>query len=93
MTALLEVRQLQAFYSASQVLHGVNLRVMPGEVVCLLGRNGSGRTTLLRAIMGLVESSGAVVWRGLVRGAKKNDITSAQEYFNEAWRRALAPRS
>lgn len=32
---------------------------------------------------------GAVVWRGLVRGAKKNDITSAQEYFEEAWRRAL----
>jgi branched-chain amino acid transport system ATP-binding protein len=64
MTALLEVRGLSAFYGASQVLHGLSLQVQPGEVVCLLGRNGSGRSTLLRAIMGLVDSCGEVVWRG-----------------------------
>jgi branched-chain amino acid transport system ATP-binding protein len=64
MTALLEVRSLSAFYGASQVLHDLDLQVHAGEVVCLLGRNGSGRSTLLRVIMGLVESRGEVVWRG-----------------------------
>jgi branched-chain amino acid transport system ATP-binding protein len=64
MTALLEVRALSAFYGASQVLHGLNLQVQCGEVVCLLGRNGSGRSTLLRAVMGLVDSHGDVLWRG-----------------------------
>ncbi len=64
MTALLEVRALSAFYGASQVLQGLNLQVQNGEVVCLLGRNGSGRSTLLRAVMGLVDSRGEVVWRG-----------------------------
>jgi branched-chain amino acid transport system ATP-binding protein len=64
MTALLEVRGLSAFYGASQVLHGLNLQVQTGEVVCLLGRNGSGRSTLLRALMGLVDARGEVTWRG-----------------------------
>jgi branched-chain amino acid transport system ATP-binding protein len=64
MTALLEVRGLSAFYGASQVLHGLNLQMQNSEVVCLLGRNGSGRSTLLRAVMGLVDSRGEVVWRG-----------------------------
>ena len=64
MTALLEVRSLSAFYGASQVLHDLDLQVHAGEVVCLLGRNGSGRSTMLRAVMGLVESRGEVFWRG-----------------------------
>jgi branched-chain amino acid transport system ATP-binding protein len=64
MTALLDVRALSAFYGASQVLHGLSLQVHAGEVVCLLGRNGSGRSTLLRAVMGLIDSRGEVLWRG-----------------------------
>jgi branched-chain amino acid transport system ATP-binding protein len=52
-TPALEIRNLQAWYGESHILHDVNLTVAPGEVVTLLGRNGAGRTTTLRAIMGL----------------------------------------
>ncbi|MGK9167901.1 ABC transporter ATP-binding protein [Inquilinus limosus] len=51
---LLHVRGLQAFYGESHVLHGVDLDVFPGETVTLLGRNGVGKTTTLRAIMGIL---------------------------------------
>lgn len=55
MTAVaLDIQDLHAWYGESHILHGLNLKVRPGEVVTLLGRNGSGRTTTLRAIMGLV---------------------------------------
>ena len=53
MTAALEITNLQAWYGESHILHNVNLSVNQGEVVTLLGRNGAGRTTTLRAIMGL----------------------------------------
>ncbi|WP_295852472.1 ABC transporter ATP-binding protein [uncultured Xylophilus sp.] len=49
----LEIHDLQAWYGESHVLHGVDMLVRPGEVVTLLGRNGAGRTTTLRAILGL----------------------------------------
>ncbi|WP_169836791.1 ABC transporter ATP-binding protein [Thiomonas intermedia] len=49
----LSIENLHAWYGESHVLHGVNLTVAPGETVCLLGRNGAGRTSTLRAIMGL----------------------------------------
>jgi len=53
MAAALEISNLQAWYGESHILHDVNLTVHQGEVVTLLGRNGAGRTTTLRAIMGL----------------------------------------
>ncbi len=53
MSAALEISNLQAWYGESHILHDVSLAVQPGEVVTLLGRNGAGRTTTLRAIMGL----------------------------------------
>jgi branched-chain amino acid transport system ATP-binding protein len=55
-THALEISDLQAWYGESHVLHGVNLTVSQGEVVTLLGRNGSGRTTTLRAMLGLTGS-------------------------------------
>ena len=59
--AALEINDLHAWYGESHILHGLNLQVRPGEVVTLLGRNGAGRTTTLRAIMGLVgQRRGAV---------------------------------
>jgi branched-chain amino acid transport system ATP-binding protein len=51
---VLRIRDLQAFYGESHVLHGVDLDVAEGEVVTLLGRNGSGRTSTLKSILGLV---------------------------------------
>jgi branched-chain amino acid transport system ATP-binding protein len=53
MSDALVIENLHAWYGESHVLHGIDLRVGEGEVVALLGRNGAGRTTLLRAIMGL----------------------------------------
>jgi len=55
-TAALEISNLHAWYGESHVLHGVNLHVDKGEVITLLGRNGSGRTSTLRAILGLTGS-------------------------------------
>jgi len=52
--SLLEVRELQAWYGESHILHGVSFDVAPGEVVTLLGRNGAGKTTTLKSIMGVV---------------------------------------
>jgi branched-chain amino acid transport system ATP-binding protein len=63
--ALLKVKDLQAWYGESHVLHGVNFEVRAGEVVTLLGRNGVGKTTTLKAIMGIIESrTGSVRYEG-----------------------------
>ncbi len=53
--ALLDVRDLQAWYGESHILHGVNFEVHKGEVVTLLGRNGAGKTTTLKCLMGMVQ--------------------------------------
>jgi branched-chain amino acid transport system ATP-binding protein len=61
---MLEVRDLHAFYGKSHVLHGVSLDVREGEIVSLLGRNGVGRSTTVKAIMGQVAAKGDVRFRG-----------------------------
>ncbi len=61
---MLKVEKLHAFYGKSHVLHGVSLEVGPGEIVALLGRNGSGRTTTAKAIMGMVDAQGSLLWKG-----------------------------
>lgn len=64
-TPALEISDLHAWYGESHVLHGINLRVDQGEVITLLGRNGSGRSTTLRAMLGLTGSrTGSVRIRG-----------------------------
>jgi branched-chain amino acid transport system ATP-binding protein len=60
---MLNLQDLHAYYGKSHVLHGVSLNVKPGEIVSLLGRNGSGRSTTVKAIMGLVSGHGSVKWR------------------------------
>lgn len=65
MTPLLSVEHIDTAYGLSQVLFGMSLEVMQGECVCLLGRNGVGKSTTIRSIMGLTPPrSGRVVWRG-----------------------------
>jgi branched-chain amino acid transport system ATP-binding protein len=64
-TALLALQDVHAAYASSRVLFGISLEVTQGECVCLMGRNGVGKTTTLRAIMGLTPpTSGRVVWKG-----------------------------
>ena len=60
---MLAIDNLHAFYGKSHVLHGVTFAVQPGEIVALLGRNGSGRSTTVKAIMGLVDGAGSITWR------------------------------
>ncbi|MBN8960213.1 MAG: ABC transporter ATP-binding protein [Rhizobiales bacterium] len=79
MSALLAVAHLEAFYGASQILHGIDLAVARGEQVALIGRNGMGKTTLLRSLMGLVaDCRGEIDFAGRnVRGAAPEDIARA----------------
>jgi branched-chain amino acid transport system ATP-binding protein len=62
--ALLEVKDLHAWYGESHVLHGLSMEVRAGETVALLGRNGAGKTTTLKSIMGMVERKGSVRFEG-----------------------------
>jgi branched-chain amino acid transport system ATP-binding protein len=65
MSAVLEVDGLESFYGASQALFGIGLRIEPGEMVTLFGRNGMGKTTTVRSIVGLLRPrAGAVRFRG-----------------------------
>ena len=61
---MLDVHDLHAFYGKSHILQGVDLRVGEGEIVSLLGRNGVGRTTTCKAIMGLVPPLGRIMFKG-----------------------------
>ena len=62
---MLEVSDLHAYYGKSHILHGVHLRVREGEIVSLLGRNGVGRSTTVKAIMGMVACEGSVLFKGM----------------------------
>ena len=73
--SMLEVRDLHAYYGKSHILHGVELQVGEGEIVALLGRNGAGRSTLAKAIMGLVRCEGHILLRGQeVRGLRTFEV-------------------
>ena len=61
---MLKLHNVHAYYGKSHVLHGVSFEVVPGEIVALLGRNGSGRSTTAKAIMGLVHAEGQLLWKG-----------------------------
>jgi branched-chain amino acid transport system ATP-binding protein len=75
---MLELANVHAYYGKSHVLHGVNFEVGAGEIVALLGRNGSGRSTTVKTIMGLVDGSGSIRWRGQeVLGRKAFEIAHA----------------
>ncbi|HWI25648.1 MAG TPA: ABC transporter ATP-binding protein [Stellaceae bacterium] len=92
MTALLAVEEVHAAYGLSRVLFGVSLEVATGECVCLLGRNGVGKTTTMRSIMGLTPpSQGRVLWRGdNIAGWKPHRIARAGIGFVPEDRRIFA---
>jgi branched-chain amino acid transport system ATP-binding protein len=75
---MLQVAGLHAYYGKSHVLHGVQFEVGAGEIVALLGRNGSGRSTTVKTIMGLVEGTGSIRWRDEeILGRKAFEIAHA----------------
>jgi branched-chain amino acid transport system ATP-binding protein len=75
MTVALEIKNLQAWYGESHILHGVDLEVNQGEIVTLLGRNGAGRTTTLRAILGLTDKrTGSIK----INGVETRDLLTHQ---------------
>ncbi len=72
---MLEVRDLHAYYGKSHILQGVDLDVKPGEIVSLLGRNGVGRSTTIKAIMGEVEPQGSIRFKDQeIAGMKSHAI-------------------
>ncbi|MDQ3272630.1 MAG: ATP-binding cassette domain-containing protein, partial [Pseudomonadota bacterium] len=72
---MLKIENLHAYYGKSHVLHGVHFDVQPGEIVALLGRNGSGRSTTVKTIMGLVAGTGSIRLRDQeILGEKAFDI-------------------
>ncbi len=75
---MLEVTDLNAYYGKSHILRGVNLKIENGEIVSLLGRNGVGRSTTCKAIMGEVEPLGSVKFNGTeLAGKKAYEIANA----------------
>ena len=78
MTSLLEVSELRAGYGAVRVLQGIDFSVDQGEVVVILGANGAGKTTTLRAISGMIATSGRVVFDGRsITGRRPEQIAAA----------------
>jgi branched-chain amino acid transport system ATP-binding protein len=69
---MLEVKELNAWYGKSHILQGVNFEVREGEIVSLLGRNGVGRSTTVKTIMGEVEPSGSILFKGQQIAGKKS---------------------
>jgi branched-chain amino acid transport system ATP-binding protein len=75
MPGLLEARELHAFYGPTHVLHGVSFAIEPGGITALLGANGAGKTTSLRALCGMIATRGEVLFDGRpVRGKATEDI-------------------
>ena len=89
---ILVLEDVHASYGLSQVLFGVSLEVAPGECVCLLGRNGVGKTTTMRSIMGLTPASGGrIEWKGRnLRGLAPYEVANAGIGFVPEDRRIFA---
>ena len=72
---MLEIKDLHAYYGKSHILQGVDMNVGEGEIVSLLGRNGVGRSTTCKAVMGLVDPKGSITFRGKpINGLKPEQI-------------------
>src|SRR5260370_34363855 len=83
---MLDVRNLSVAYGQSQVLHGVNFTVTPGEIVAVVGRNGMGQTTLMKSLIGVMPARSGQV---LVDGA---DVTSLPSHARVSRRLSYVPQ-
>ena len=83
---MLQVKELNQYYGGSHILRGVNFEAHIGEVTCLLGRNGVGKTTLLKCLMGLIPArSGSVFWQEEAASAGQGRCgvcTTGARYFS-----------
>ncbi|MCV9877485.1 urea ABC transporter ATP-binding subunit UrtE [Brenneria izbisi] len=69
---MLQITELNQYYGGSHILRGLSFEANPGEITCLLGRNGVGKTTLLKCLMGLIPAkSGTIRWQGEVINTRK----------------------
>jgi len=83
---MFEVRNLSAAYGQSQVLHGINFAVKPGEIVAVVGRNGMGKSTLMKSLIGVMPARGGQI---VVDG---NDVSSLQSHQRVAEGLAYVPQ-
>ncbi|RMX07884.1 ABC transporter ATP-binding protein [Corticibacter populi] len=77
---MLHIENLQAYYGKSHILHGVHFEVREGEILALLGRNGSGRSTTAKAIMGLVQCEGTIAWSAPRSGGEAVNLVGKKAY-------------
>ena len=90
---MLDVRDLHQYYGGSHILRGVSIAAKPGEVTALLGRNGVGKTTLLRCLMGLVAPrSGTIAWNGERVDGKRPEERVARGFGYVPQGREIFPR-
>ncbi len=90
---MLEVNELHQYYGGSHILRGLSFATHPGEVTCLLGRNGVGKTTLLKCLMGLIPAkSGTISWQGKIINQQKphQRVRSGMAYVPQG--REIFPR-
>jgi ABC-type branched-subunit amino acid transport system ATPase component len=85
---MLEVRDLRAWYGRTQALFGVDLELSTGECLALVGTNGAGKTTIIRAILGLIRTTGAIV----VEGRSVERLATARRVREQALARAIVER-
>ena len=72
---MLKIRNLNSYYGKSHILQGIDLNINKGEIVSLLGRNGVGRSTVIKSIMGMVHSTGSIIFKHLLPNAMVATLT------------------
>ena len=92
MAALLQARNLRAFYAQAEVLHGIDFALHAGGITTILGANGAGKTTTLRAVCGMVRTQGEISFDARrIDGKKTEEIARVRHRPRARWPRHLSP--